>query len=67
VRRQRRGFERWTERIVIAVGIADPVPATLANMAFGDGLILHRLTIDPAPDMRPAIEREGARTGRVLT
>ena len=24
LRRQRRKFERWTERIVIAVGIADP-------------------------------------------
>src|SRR4029453_8642691 len=58
LRRQRREFERWTERIVIAVGIADPVPATRALMAFGDGLILHRLTIDPALDMRPAIERE---------
>ena len=43
---------------MIAVGIADPVPATRALMAFGDGLILHRLTIDPALDMRPAIERE---------
>ena len=51
-------FERWTERIVIAVGIADPVPATRALMAFGDGLILHRLTVDPTLDMRPAIERQ---------
>jgi hypothetical protein len=58
LRRQRREFERWTEGIVIAVGITDPVPATRALMAFGDGLILHRLTIDPALDMRPAIERE---------
>lgn len=57
LRRQRREFERWTERIVIAVGIADPVPATRALMALGDGLILHRLTVDPALDMRPAVER----------
>ncbi|HEU4909858.1 MAG TPA: hypothetical protein VFT17_13435, partial [Propionibacteriaceae bacterium] len=55
--RQRREFERWTERIVIAVGIADPVPATRALMALGDGLLLHRLTVDPELDMRPAIER----------
>ena len=57
LRRQRREFERWTERILIAVGIADPVPATRALMALGDGLLLHRLTVDPELDMRPAIER----------
>lgn len=54
---QRREFEQWTERIVIAVGIADPVPATRALMALCDGLILHRLTVDPDLDLRPAIER----------
>ena len=57
LRRQRREFERWTERIVIALGIDDPVPATRALMALGDGLILHRLTVDPALHVRPAIER----------
>jgi DNA-binding transcriptional regulator YbjK len=57
LRRQRREFERWTERIVIAVGIADPAPATRALMALGDGLLLHRLTVDPGLDMRPAIAR----------
>lgn len=57
LRRQRREFEQWTERMVTAVGIADPVPATRAVMALGDGLLLHRLTVDPTLDMRPAIER----------
>ncbi|MFE6233583.1 TetR/AcrR family transcriptional regulator [Cellulosimicrobium sp. NPDC057862] len=57
LRRQRRAFERWTEQIVTAVGIADPVPATRALMALGDGLLLHRLTVDPGLDLRPAIER----------
>jgi DNA-binding transcriptional regulator YbjK len=57
LRRQRHEFERWTERIVIALGIDDPVPATRALMALGDGLILHRLTVDPALHVRPAIER----------
>ncbi|MFF2270394.1 TetR/AcrR family transcriptional regulator [Cellulosimicrobium cellulans] len=57
LRQQRRAFERWTERIVTAVGIADPVPATRALMALGDGLLLHRLTVDPGLDLRPAIER----------
>ena len=57
LRRQRREFERWTEGILIAVGIAEPVPATRALMALADGLLLHRLTVDPELDMRPAIER----------
>ncbi len=57
LRRQRREFERWTELIVMAVSIADPVPATRALMALGDGLLLHRLTVDPTLDLRPAIER----------
>ena len=57
LRRQRREFERWTERIMTTVGIADPGPAARALMALGDGLLLHRLTVDPALDMRPAIER----------
>ena len=57
LRRQRREFERWTERIVMGVGIADPVPATRALMALCDGLLLHRLTVDPDLDMRPAIQR----------
>ena len=55
--RQRREFERWTERIVTAVGFADPIPAARALMALGDGLMLHRLTVDPTLEMRPAIER----------
>ncbi len=57
LRRQRREFERWTEAIVVAVGIADPAPATRALMALGDGLLLHRLTVDPELDLRPPIER----------
>ena len=57
LRRQRREFERWTEAIMTAVGVADPVPATRALMALCDGLLLHRLTVDPELDLRPAIER----------
>ncbi|WP_265522448.1 TetR/AcrR family transcriptional regulator [Oerskovia flava] len=57
LRRQRHEFERWMERIVVAVGISDPVPATRTLMALADGLLLHRLTVDPGLDIRPAIER----------
>lgn len=57
LRRQRHEFEQWTEQIVTTAGIADPVPATRALMALSDGLLLHRLTVDPDLDTRPAIER----------
>ncbi|MBO3100614.1 TetR/AcrR family transcriptional regulator [Cellulomonas fengjieae] len=57
LRQQRHEFERWTEQLVAAAGIPDPVPATRALMALSDGLMLHRLTVDPALDMRPAVER----------
>ncbi|MET0788204.1 MAG: TetR family transcriptional regulator [Cellulomonas sp.] len=57
LRRQRHEFERWTEQLVTAAGIPDPVPAARALMALCDGLLLHRLTVDPALDIRPAVER----------
>lgn len=57
LRQQRHAFERWTERIVVSVGIPDPVPATRALMGLCDGLLLHRLTVDPGLDLRPAVER----------
>lgn len=57
LRRQRREFEQWTERIIRAVHIADAGPATRSVMALCDGLLLHRLTVDPELAARPAIER----------
>jgi hypothetical protein len=36
---------------------ADPVPAARALMALGDGLMLHRLTVDPELDVHAPIER----------
>lgn len=57
LRQQRHEFEKWTEALVTTVGIADPAPATRALMALLDGLLLHRLTVDPELDIRPAIDR----------
>lgn len=54
---QRGEFERWTDHVVTALGITDPVPASRALMAAADGLILHRLTVDPSLELRPAVER----------
>ena len=50
---------KWTDRLVADAGIPDPVPAARALMALGDGLMLHRLTVDPELDVRPPIERAG--------
>ena len=57
LRRQRHEFEQWTDKLVAEAGIPDPVPAARALMALGDGLMLHRLTVDPELDVRPAVER----------
>ncbi len=57
LRQQRHEFERWTYQLVSAAGIPDPVPAARTLMALGDGLMLHRLTVDPGLELRPIIER----------
>jgi DNA-binding transcriptional regulator YbjK len=57
LRRQRLAFERWTEQLVAEAGIPDPVTSARALMALGDGLIFHRLTVDPGLALRPVIER----------
>ncbi|MGH1550763.1 TetR/AcrR family transcriptional regulator [Leifsonia poae] len=66
LRSQRREFEGFTEQLVAQAGIPDPTPATRALMALGDGLILHRLTVDPELAVRPTIERTVRALGRQL-
>ena len=56
LRRQRREFVRWTEEKVSAVGVQEPVATTRALMALADGLLLHRLTVEPDLDVRTALE-----------
>lgn len=55
--RDRHEFERLTERLVASAGLGDVVPTARALMALGDGLLFHRLTVDPALELRPPIER----------
>jgi DNA-binding transcriptional regulator YbjK len=57
LRRHRRRIAQWLERIATEVGIPDPGPATTALMALGDGLLMHRLTVEPELELRPVIER----------
>lgn len=52
-----RQFQQWTEQMLATLGIPDPVVTSRALMALLDGLLLHRLILDPDLDMRPAVER----------
>ena len=55
LRAQREGIAAWTRALLVALGAPDPDAALHAFMAFGDGLILHRLTVDPAAPVRPSV------------
>jgi DNA-binding transcriptional regulator YbjK len=57
LRHQRHEFERWTEQLIRGAGLPDPAGAPKAIMALSDGLILHRLTVDPSLDARPILSR----------
>lgn len=54
---QRRIFVEWTTDLLARIGAPEPAEAVRTLMAAGDGLILHRLTIDPDAPIRPVIER----------
>jgi DNA-binding transcriptional regulator YbjK len=53
----RRGFERWTTSVLAALGSPDPLEGTVFLMAALDGLLLHRLTVDPAAPLAPHVAR----------
>jgi len=53
--RDRKRLEQWIQGILTAMGAPSPVPATKALMACGDGLVLHRVTVDPDAELRPAL------------
>lgn len=54
---QRQVFVEWTTHLLERVGAASPSDAVRTLMATGDGLILHRLTVDPDAEIRPVIAR----------
>lgn len=56
LRAQREGFAAWSRRLLETLGARHPDTAVRAFMAFGDGLILHRLTVDPDAPVRPSVE-----------
>ena len=48
----------WMDGSLLAdIGAAHPAEAARTLMATGDGLVLHRLTVDPDAEILPVIER----------
>lgn len=54
---QRRRFETLARAILADIGAAHDEPAVRAFMAGCEGLVLHRITVDPDAPIRPTLER----------
>jgi DNA-binding transcriptional regulator YbjK len=54
---QRALYVEWTTALLARVGARSPEEATRTLMAAADGLMLHRVTVDPDAEIRPVIER----------
>lgn len=52
LREQRAGITAWSRRLLVALGAKDPDAALHAFMAFADGIVLHRLSVDPHAPVR---------------
>ncbi len=48
-------FEQWTTGMLAQLGIADPATAARTLMACTEGLILHRITVDPDIELRQPV------------
>lgn len=55
--RQRAIFTDWTAGLLRDVGARHPEEAARTLLASGNGLVFHRLTVDPGAAIRPVIER----------
>lgn len=55
LRAQRARFAEWTRELLVGLGAPDPDAASRALLAFGSGLIVHRLTVDPTFSVRPVV------------
>jgi len=54
---QRAIFVEWTIDLLARIGAPSPAEAARTVMAAADGLVLHRVTVDPGAEIRPVIER----------
>lgn len=55
LRAQREGMAAFARSLLVQLGAKHPDVALHAFMAFGDGLVLHRLSVDPAAPIRPSV------------
>ncbi|HEX5857706.1 MAG TPA: TetR family transcriptional regulator [Microbacterium sp.] len=55
LRAQREGIAAWTRNLLVTLGAPHPDAALHAFMAFGDGIILHRLSVEPTAPVRPSV------------
>ncbi|WP_019180231.1 TetR/AcrR family transcriptional regulator [Microbacterium yannicii] len=56
LRAQREGIAAWARSLLVTLGAAHPDVALHAFMAFGDGIILHRLSVDPRAPVRTSVD-----------
>lgn len=57
LREQRIRFEGWVRSILLDLGASHVAERTAFLMATGEGLLLHRLTVDPEAPIEPVIAR----------
>src|SRR5215207_9348827 len=50
---QRAVYVEWTTALLASIGAARPAAAARMLMAAGEGLVFHRLTVDPQAAVRP--------------
>jgi DNA-binding transcriptional regulator YbjK len=55
LRAQREGMAAWSRELLVALGARNPDDALHAFMAFSDGIVLHRLSVDPTVPVRPSV------------
>ncbi|MCT9002934.1 TetR/AcrR family transcriptional regulator [Microbacterium memoriense] len=55
--RQRAAFVEWTAGLLADIGAPHPDEAVRTLMATLDGLVLHRVTVDPDAEIRPVVVR----------
>lgn len=54
---QRAAFVEWAAALLEQVGAHQPEQAARTLLACGNGLLFHKLTVDPDAEIRPVIER----------
>ncbi|QIG40021.1 TetR family transcriptional regulator [Microbacterium sp. 4R-513] len=56
LRAQREAMAAWSRSLLVDLGARHPDTALHAFMAFGDGIVLHRLSVDPNAPVRESVE-----------